>query len=179
MNPAKEKIIEQTKAWIDSFIIEYNICPFAQHVIQKNGLQIDVNFESTTERALESLLASIDTLEQNQTIETILLIFPNYLVDFYDYLDFTAFVEDNFFNQDYEGIYQLATFHPNYCFAEVDQADVSNYTNRSPYPMLHLLRENSIDKAIEYYGDTEKIPENNIKLLRSMGLEKVKKIGMP
>ena len=76
----------------------------------------------------------------------------------------------------YEGVYQLATFHPDYCFAGVDANDVTNYTNRSPYPMLHLLREEQLEKAINDYGDTSKIPENNMACLRKLGIVEIHKM---
>jgi hypothetical protein len=84
--------------------------------------------------------------------------------------------EDLMAEQGCEGVYQVATFHPDYCFDGVDQDDVSNYTNRSPYPMVHLLREASVEKAIEFYGDTSGIPDDNIALMQKMGQEKVENI---
>ena len=80
------------------------------------------------------------------------------------------------FEEECEGVYQLATFHPDYCFSGADADDVTNYTNRSPYPMLHLLREDSLDKAIEFYGDTAVIPEQNIEKMQEIGKEKIESI---
>jgi uncharacterized protein len=106
----------------------------------------------------------------------VLLIYPSYLNDFNDYLDFVYLAETLMSQQGYDGIYQLATFHPDYCFQGVASDDVSNFTNRSPFTMLHILRESSIEKAIAHYGNTEKIPANNIATMQRLGLEKVKKI---
>lgn len=176
MNPSDTLITQQTMHWIQSFIIEYNICPFAKRVVDQGGLMIQVIRETTPEPALEALVAAIRLMENNPQIETMLLIIPTFLQDFFCYLDFVDLAEALMFEQGYEGIYQLATFHPDYCFAGVVADDVSNYTNRSPYPMLHLLREDSIDKAIRFYGDTDQIPKNNIALMHKLGLDKVKKI---
>ena len=108
--------------------------------------------------------------------ETTLLIFPNLFADFFDYLDYVELAENLLEMEFYEGVYQLATFHPEYIFADAASDDVSNYTNRSPYPMIHILRESSLDNAIAFYGNTEDIPEKNIQLMRQLGLEKIKQL---
>lgn len=176
MDPSDTLITQQTMHWIQSFIIEYTICPFAKRVVDQGGLTIEVIRENTPEPALEALVVAIRLMENTPQIETMLLVIPTFLQDFFCYLDFVDLAEALKFEQGYEGIYQLATFHPDYCFAGVAADDVSNYTNRSPYPMLHLLREDSIDKAIRFYGDTEQIPQNNIALMHKLGLDRVKKI---
>ncbi len=119
------------------------------------------------------MMSIIIRMDKDTEIETSLLIFPHYFLNFNDYLDFVALSEDLLSVSGYEGIYQLATFHPNYCFADVLPTDISNYTNRSPYPILHILRESSIEKAIDYYGDTSKIPDNNIATMHKLGLDKL------
>lgn len=166
----------QTLHWIRSFVVKYNICPFAKHVLDQDGVVVNVAVVTGAEEALEALMSAIYLLDGNAKVETILLVFPTFLNDFFDYLDFVELAEDLMAEQGCEGVYQLATFHPDYCFAGVDASDVTNFTNRSPYPMLHLLREVSIEKAIEFYGNTEDIPENNIKTMRELGLERVKQI---
>ncbi len=169
-------ISESTMQWIRSFIIEYNICPFAKHVVDKGTLTINVIHTTKLETALEEMMSAVEVLDKNPGIETTLLIFPDMLNDFFDYLDFAELAEQLLADQAYEGIYQLATFHPNYCFAGVSPDDVSNYTNRSPYPMLHLLREESIEKAIAHHGNPEQIPEDNIATMHKLGLDKIKKL---
>ena len=169
-------ISQQTMNWIRSFIIEYNICPFARHVVEHGTLKLQVSTVTDTTSALEDLMLSVQQLDSNTDIETSLLIFPNLFTDFMDYLDFVDLAETLLLEQDYEGIYQLATFHPDYCFAGVLGDDVSNFTNRSPYPMLHLLREDSIEQAIEFHGKTEEIPQENIATMHKLGLDKIKKI---
>lgn len=171
-----EFIIQHTHNWIRSFIVKYSICPFAKREVERGSLKIQVSSTKKIAQALEELMSEIHVLDENHNIETTLLVFPSLFNDFFHYLDFVDLAENLLLDQGYEGIYQLATFHPDYCFADVDFNDVSNYTNRSPYPMLHLLREDSIEKAIAYYGDTGKIPETNIATMHKLGIEEVKKI---
>ena len=167
------QIKKQTMAWICSFIIEYNICPFAKHTVNQETLAIDIVQPSNVEQALETMMSTIVRMDNDTKIETVLLLFPDMFSSFDDYLDFVSLAEELLSLSGYDGIYQLATFHPNYCFADVLATDVSNYTNRSPYPMLHILRESSIEKAIDYYGDTSNIPDNNIATMHQLGLDKI------
>lgn len=164
-------IIQRTMTWIRSFVMALNICPFASRVVEQGTLTLSVLHEQ--DGALEAVIQACQRLDEQPDIETMLLLIPDGLNDFFDYLDFVAIAEDRMQELGYEGVYQLATFHPDYCFAGVDADDVTNYSNRSPYPMLHLLREDSLDKAIAYYGDTEAIPERNMETLRQLGIKKV------
>ncbi|MDX2346436.1 MAG: DUF1415 domain-containing protein [Legionella sp.] len=167
------QIKKQTISWVQSFIIEYNICPFAKHTVNQETIAIDIVQPNNLEQALETMMSTIVRMDNDTKIETVLLLFPYLFSNFDDYLDFVSLAEELLSLSGYEGIYQLATFHPNYCFSDVLETDVSNYTNRSPYPMLHILRESSIEKAIEYYGDTSNIPDNNIATMHKLGLDKI------
>lgn len=171
-----QKIIARTEHWLRSFVIELNICPFAKREVERGTVRIQVIQTLKRQEALEELIMEIVFLDKNPSTETTLLIFPSLCNDFFQYLDFVELAELLMREQGYEGVYQLATFHPDYCFADSDFNDVANYTNRSPYPMLHLLREDSLDKAIDYYGVTESIPAKNIVKLRSLGLKKIEAI---
>lgn len=173
MIKSSQSCIEQTKHWIESFVISLNLCPFAKYVMDKNTVRFQVSTAMSGEQALQDLKAEIEHLNTNEATETSFLLFPHFLSNFFDYLDFVTLAESTYLKR-YEGIYQIATFHPDYCFADTKTDDVTNYTNRSPYPMLHLLREKHLDQAIAYYGDTESIIENNQRCLRELGLEKVK-----
>lgn len=168
-----EYVINHTKHWLHSFIIHLTICPFAKREIDKDSLKIHVAKAKKQQQALEELLRELIFLDNNPDVETTLLIFPSLFGDFFRYLDFIDIAELLMRKQEYEGIYQLATFHPDYCFADTEFSDVANYTNRSPYPMIHLLREDSVEKAIAYYGDTSSIPQKNIETLRQLGLKKI------
>ncbi|KTD14213.1 DUF1415 domain-containing protein [Legionella hackeliae] len=171
-----ELIIENTKKWLNSFVIELNLCPFARKEVKRKSLRFVVSNALTSESALNDCISEIQLLDQNPAVETTLLIFSSFLDDFFDYLDFVDLCENTMHIKGYEGIYQVASFHPHYSFANEGVNDVSNYTNRSPYPMVHLLREKSLDEAIKRYGDTKDIPQKNIETLRKLGLENVKEI---
>jgi hypothetical protein len=169
-------IAEQTLNWVRSFIIQYNLCPFAKGAVNKNGLRITVSDNKKQALALEDLMTEIHLLDETPAIETTLLVFAEGFKDFFAYLDLVDLAEELINQLEYEGIYQLATFHPDYYFADSDPDDVTNYTNRSPYPMLHILREDSLEKAIAAYGDTSTIPEKNSATMRDLGLAQIKKI---
>lgn len=167
--------IQQTIQWIQSFVINLNLCPFAKREMDNESVRIEVSNATELEQGIKDLINEVDYLEAHPAVGTALLLFPYFLNDFFDYLDFVDLTNEYLKQGGYEGVYQLATFHPEYCFHNTSSNDVTNYTNRSPYPMLHLLREEMLDKAIAYYGDTEVIPQNNIKCLQRIGLEEVKK----
>ncbi|MDI1352722.1 MAG: DUF1415 domain-containing protein, partial [bacterium] len=164
--------------WVRSFVIQYNLCPFAKVPVNQGTLRIAVTHNPKKAQALEDLMAEIHLLDQDPKIETTLLVFKDAFKDFFTYLDFVDLAEQLLQQLEYEGIYQLATFHPDYYFADTDPDDVSNYTNRSPYPMVHLLREDSLEKAIAAYGDTDQIPANNNVTLQKLGIKEILKLGL-
>ncbi|WP_454785080.1 DUF1415 domain-containing protein [Legionella sp. WA2024007413] len=168
--------ISQTIKWIQSMVIGLNFCPFAKHEMDKNRVRIEVSSAKNFEEGLQDLFMEIELLNANPGTGTTLLLFPHFLSEFLEYLDFVDLANEAIMQSGYQGVYQLATFHPAYQFYGTTEDDVSNYTNRSPYPMLHLLRETMLDQAIAFYGSTEAIPENNIANLRSLGLAKVKQL---
>lgn len=169
MQETDDKVIEQTLRWVSAFIVEYNICPFAKRELERGSIRVEVVRSKKMAVALEELFAEVEWLNNHPETETTLLVFPTFFKNFDHYLDYVELAESLLIEQGYEGIYQLATFHPDYCFADVEPDDVANYTNRSPYAMVHLLREASVEKAIAFYGDTSLIPERNIARLRSLG----------
>ncbi|MGZ4958766.1 MAG: DUF1415 domain-containing protein [Methylomonas sp.] len=168
-----QKIITATKNWLTSFIIAHNICPFARQVYDNDSIRFVVVESRNPEDCLQTLIEECQYLDAQTGTETTLLIFENSCAEFDDYLDLVAVAEQLLNDQGYEGVYQLASFHPDYCFAESSNDDPANYTNRSPYPMLHLIRESSIERALQAYPHPERIPERNIKLTRSLGLKQM------
>ena len=126
--------------------------------------------EENTKRVLTALIAECVFLDENDDTETTIIILPNSFSDFNDYLDLTDKAERLIAQEDYEGVYQLASFHPLYRFEGAPKDDAANYTNRSPYPMLQILREDSITKALENFPDPDSIPEKNIDYARKKGL---------
>lgn len=173
---SKSTAVEQTLNWVRSFVIEYNLCPFAKMPVYKGNLRIVASDHKKQALALEALMAEIHFLDEHQGTETTLLVFSEGFKDFFAYLDLVDLAEELIQRLDYEGVYQIASFHPDYYFADTDPLDVSNYTNRSPYPMLHLLREENLEKAIAAYGDTDKIPKRNNNTLQKLGLEQIEKL---
>jgi len=165
-----DEVIEQTKQWINDVVVGCNFCPFASNVLKQKTAYYAVERSSEIDVALNALLTELKRLDDEESIETSFLIFPNSFEKFDDYLDLVEAAEDLLAENDYEGVYQLASFHPLYLFEGATEKDAANYTNRSIYPMLHLLRETSIDKALESYKDPGKIPENNIDFARKKGL---------
>lgn len=163
-------IIEQTQKWIKSVVIDLNFCPFAAKAILKKSIHYSVLQNADLKKSLEALIKEMQYLDNNDEIETTFIIFPKEYADFDEYLDLVDKAEELLEREGYEGVYQLASFHPEYCFDGADKNDAANYTNRSVYPMLHLLREESITKALALYKNPELIPEHNIKLAREKGL---------
>jgi hypothetical protein len=168
-----QQIKQQTQAWLKNVIIHYNICPFAREVVEKNTVHYCVDGAWAIEENLQTLMDEAQRLDRDSGIETTLLIYAANFTEFYDFLDYLELANDLLAAQGYEGVYQLASFHPEYCFEGADETDAANYTNRSPYPMLHLIRETSIEKALKFFPHPENIPQHNIKLLRELGLAKM------
>lgn len=165
-----EQIIDQTKKWIIDVVIGCNLCPFAANVVKQRAIFYNVETSVDQNKCLDSFVHEMDRLDNDDTIETSFLIFPNTFERFNDYLELLSRAEKLVVEKGNEGIYQVASFHPLYLFAGSDDNDAANYTNRSIYPMLHLLREQSIDKALEHYKGPENIPQRNINFTREKGL---------
>jgi len=165
--------IDATQNWLKTVIISYQICPFAKREHDRGSLHYQVDDQVDWEQCLLNLITECQRLQNDSNIETTLLIYSNAFAEFDDYLDYLALAEALMTDQGYEGIYQLASFHPHYAFEGSPPDDPANYTNRSPYPMLHLLREESLEKAIASYPDPENIPQRNIDLTRKLGIAKM------
>lgn len=174
MTTNPQKYIQQTRQWIESVVIDLNLCPFAKREMDNNSVRIEISSVTSFEQGVQKFVSEIQCLETTPTIGTTLLVFPDFLADFFDYLDFVDLANKAIIDIGYNNRYQLATFHPQYRFHNTKKNDVSNYTNRSPYPMLHILREEMLDRAIAYYGNTESIPENNILTMQHIGLIEAK-----
>lgn len=164
------KVIEQTANWIKSVVIGCNFCPFAAKAVLRKSIHYVVLPGANLQSGLEAFAAALLHLDAVAEVETTFIIFPDAFFGFEDYLDLVDLAEAWYASQQYEGIYQVASFHPDYCFAGAQPDDPANYTNRSIYPMLHILREDSITKALENYPDPEGIPERNIAFARQKGL---------
>ena len=172
-----EKVIDATKKWLEQFVIKHNFCPFAVKPFRDKRIRY-VSYPVCNEKDLtDKLIYEILLLKgaDPQEIETTLVIAPLMLADFLDYNQFLNVVDSIIDELQVEGIIQVASFHPEYQFADLGKDDVRNYTNRSPYPMFHLIREGSIEKAREMM-DTESIPDRNMDLLMKLGIDGITKI---
>ncbi len=157
-------ITEHVNQWLNDVVIGLNLCPFAAKPQRNQQIKIFVSQASREEALLQDILdqlLELDTKEA-QELETTLVVVPNMLDDFMDYNFFIDWVEALIRQQDWEGIFQVATFHPHYCFAGTCPEDDENLTNRSPYPIFHLIREQSMEKVLKHYPNPEAIPEINI-----------------
>lgn len=168
-----------TQEWLEKAVIGLNLCPFAKAVHLKKQIRYVVSAAKTTDELLHDLLLELKFIEKADPteVDTTLLIHPNVLHDFLDYNDFLETAELALEELNLVGIIQIASFHPQYQFEGTEPDDISNYTNRSPYPTLHLLREDSVSKAVDSYPAVSEIPENNIKTLNNLGLAGWKKLG--
>jgi uncharacterized protein len=174
--PTSPKIIEQTKKWIADVVIACHFCPFAAQVIKEKKVHYEVATDNAMESCLSAVVRELTRLDDDNTIETTFLIFPGSFAQFDDFLGLVALAEQRLKQKSYVGIFQLASFHPLYRFAGSTDNDAANYTNRSVYPMLHVLRESSIDKALAHYKNLENIPAANIALARGKGLVAMNKL---
>ncbi len=162
--------IDATKKWIAEVVVGCNFCPFAAKVIKQQTVHYSVQNSADRAVCLTAFMLEATRLDDDSSIETVFLIFPNSFALLDDYLDLVSLAEKLLQKNGYDGIYQVASFHPRYLFANTTEQDAANYTNRSVYPMLHLLRESSIDAALEHYKDPEAIPGRNIDFARNKGL---------
>lgn len=162
--------VEQTKKWINDVVIGCNFCPFAANVVKHQRVFYRVEFSSDATVCLRVFMEELSRLDNDADVETSFIVFPTGFEDFEAYLDLVALAEKLLKKHDYEGVYQVASFHPEYRFADAPEDDAANYTNRSPHPMLHLLREDSIDRALEHYKDPDSIPDRNIHFAREKGM---------
>jgi hypothetical protein len=172
-------ITDQVKQWVETVIIAFNFCPFAKRELDRDSIRYHVvednlSGEKAIESALHQLIEQCRLLDQNTEIETTLVIFPQSFALFDDFLDLLDIANALLEDQGYLGTYQLASFHPDYCFADAAPDDASNFTNRAPYPVLHLIREASIEQALKSVANPEQIPERNIALARELGEDKLR-----
>jgi hypothetical protein len=172
-------VIDRTRRWIATMVIGLNLCPFARRVFESGAIRYVVSKAEDVEGLLADLHEELQTLVSTpiETVETTLLIHPHVLGDFLDYNDFLGDADRRIADLGLAGVVQIASFHPAYRFAESDADAVENYTNRSPYPMLHLLREASVSAVSGDAEEVSKIPERNIETLRRLGLRRVRAIG--
>lgn len=172
MTPS-ELVIADTRAWLERAVIGLNLCPFAKSVHVKGQVHYCVSRAIAAPELLQDLRAELQALVavDAKLRDTTLLIVPDFLQDFLDFNDFLALADRALADLDLDGVLQIASLHPEYQFAGTSADDITNYTNRSPYPTLHLLREESIDRAVAAFPDPESIFEVNMKTMEQLGAE--------
>ncbi|MFZ9347118.1 MAG: DUF1415 domain-containing protein [Arenimonas sp.] len=166
-----DAIVARIRHWIETVVVGMNFCPFAKRELKRGSIRFRICPDPDMESVLTELIRECAHLDADAGTETTLLILQDGFDDFEDYLDLIGLAEDLLADQGYEGVYQIASFHPDYRFADAEADDPANYTNRSPYPMLHLLREAGLEHAIDNYPDPDSIPENNIGKARALGAD--------
>jgi uncharacterized protein len=173
-------VLQQTHLWLEKAVIGLNLCPFAKAVYVKNQIRLVVSKARHADDLLEELDRELDLLVATPAaeIDTTLLIAPTLFADFLDFNDFLEIADDVVNEHELEGIVQLASFHPKFQFDGTEIDDISNYTNRAPYPILHLLREDSVERAVEAFPQAETIFETNIATLEKLGLAGWKNLGL-
>ena len=174
-------VIAATQRWLERAVIGLNLCPFAKAVHVKRQIRYAVSAATTAEELLAELRHEIQLLAQTsaEEIDTTLLIHPQVMTDFIDFHFFLKEADAAISNLGQQGSLQLASFHPDYEFAGSTSDDIANYTNRSPHPMLHLLREASIDRAVAAFPDPAVIYDRNIATLRDLGHEGWRRLWLP
>lgn len=180
MTISQDPIIAQTQAWLTRAVIGLNLCPFAKSVHVKEQIRYVVTEAQTPEQLLEVLVNELALLRDAdpEAIDTTLLIHPQVLGDFDDYNAFLDVVDAAVDEMELEGELQVASFHPQYQFEGTEPDDIENYTNRTPYPTLHLLRESSIERAVASFPDAADIYETNMETLRKLGIEGWKRLWL-
>ena len=170
-----EKTIQPVRQWVETLVVGMNLCPFAKREMVKNRLRFATTTSTTEEQLLIALQAELEWLNTDPSVETTLLIHSGVLQDFHDYNQFLDHADSLLVEMGLEGIYQIASFHPDYQFDVTKPDDAENYTNRSPYPMLHLIREASLERVIAEY-QVDQIPARNIALMNELGQDKLQAI---
>lgn len=158
-----------TRAWVETFVVARDVCPFAGREVARDTIRYVAVPASDREAALLALFDECRHLDATPEVETTLLVLTEGLEDFDDYLDLLEIAEALLAEQGFEGTYQLASFHPDYVFADAEPEDPANFTNRSPFPMWHLLREEGLERALAHHPDPAGIPERNIAAMRELG----------
>jgi len=167
----QKKALELTQHWLEQVVVGMNLCPFAKPVLKNNSIHYAVTDQSEWQSLSQFFLQELTRIAQadEQQISTSLLIIPQGLSDFYDYLDFVSDCEDLIRKAGLTDQFQLASFHPQYIFAQVDPEDVSHWTNRSPYPIVHIIREEQMSTVLEKHPNPDSIAQRNIALFQDMG----------
>ena len=174
-----QKIISRVHYWIEEAVIGLNLCPFAKFVYQQQKVRCVVSESKNVDALMLELYQQCQYLIETPEIETTLLIIPHQLQEFADFNQILDQVDALIERYAWVGVFQIASFHPNYQFNNTRLEDRENWSNRSPFPILHILRESSIEQALSFHQNPEKIPETNIQKLKAMGVTEFDRVFYP
>lgn len=179
--PPADEVVAATRTWLEKVVIGLNLCPFARAAHAGNQIRYEISDAQTPEALLADLARELQTLAAADPakVETTLLIHPQVLGDFLDYNDFLDIADAAVEELGLTGTIQVASFHPHYRFADTEPDAIENYSNRSPYPMLHLLREESVERAVAEFADAGRIPDRNIENMRRIGHDGWRRLDLP
>lgn len=164
------------RQWLASLVIDLNLCPFAKRELVNDRVRFAATPAETQDDLLQALATELESAQRDDSVETTLLIHPQVLQDFRDYNQFLDAADGLLIDLQLDGVFQVASFHPDYQFADTAPDDAENYTNRSPYPMLHILREASLERVIADTPDVAQIPIRNVALMNEMGRESMQQL---
>ena len=171
-------VSRQVQQWLEEVVIGLNLCPFAAKPNRNKQIKIHVCEAANEEQLLEAIYQELRVLDETPVteLETTLVVAPNQLADFADYNQFLDLIDALIIQTGNEGTYQVASFHPDYCFFGTEPDDAENLTNRSPFPIFHLIREESMEKVLQHYPNPEEIPDRNIERVRNLTSQQIKKL---
>ena len=178
LKPSQAEVKRKTIRWIKDFVVGLNLCPFARPLLASDALRVTVCEATDDEGVAQALLDELELIEKvsEAEIATTLVVFPNALQGFSAYLSFLDSAQQLLEEMDLVGVLQLASFHPNYQFAGEPEDSASHYTNRAPFPMIHLLREDMLTRGLDTFPNPEQIPEQNIQTLEDLGLDGIQQM---
>ncbi|HJV24286.1 MAG TPA: DUF1415 domain-containing protein [Aromatoleum sp.] len=177
----RDEVIAATRQWLEKAVIGLNLCPFAKSVYVNNQVRIVVSDAKHTDAFLEDLDRELEFLAEADPaeVDTTLLVHPTLFQDFLDFDEIAAIAEEAVVEHELEGVLQVASFHPRFQFEDSEPDDIENFTNRSPFPTLHLLREESVERAVAAFPNAETIYERNIETMQKLGKDGWKALGIP
>lgn len=174
MERSEQVVVDSVKHWLADVVIGLNLCPFAGKPAAEGKVRFSVSAAGDEEQLINELKTELERLDAEPDIETTLHILPHYLDDFYEYNNFLDWVDGLLQKYQWEGVYQVASFHPKYCFAGAHPDDAENLTNRAPYPILHIIREASLEAVLAHYPNADEIPERNIDTVEGLSAEQTR-----
>tara|TARA_Y100000782_G_scaffold115321_1_gene156927 strand:- start:3932 stop:4531 length:600 start_codon:yes stop_codon:yes gene_type:complete len=168
-----EQAVELTQQWVEAIVVGLNLCPFAAPEVRNQSIRYVASHAASLEEATQDFLAELQIIQKSDESElsTSLVNFTDTAVEFEAFLDLLDMCQSALESAGLEGVFQLASFHPQYCFSGVNPDDITNWTNRAPFPTIHIIREGQMSRVLVHYKTPEEIPERNMALMEKLGRE--------